>query len=296
MNTRTTIIIIQQEALEPWKGRVDLVDAALLNHVICRLTRRLHQKIVMYKGEPCVWIHYPTVRSENWLIDFTDRGLQARFAKLVELGLLIRRHRSVSNDGRCKGSRSYYGIGSALKARFEAVDSAEVVDNPNTDPHGDAARYDPHGDVAHSYETHGDAAHYDPHGDVAQSLGKESLGKGVVEVPSGAAANIPPSSEKIVEEGREKYPGFWVSPQLLQKMADFDTSFGEGSCYRIFHEDYLPAKGDKLNFFDTDFLRFLDRNQEALREKKEADIAYHQTQRLLAGMEEEARAAGLELR
>ncbi len=214
MSARTKIIVIEQEALEPWKGQVDLADAALLNHVVVRLTRRMHQKVVLHEGEPCVWVHYPTVRAENWLIDFTDRGLQARFAKLVRLGLLIRTQLSVSNNGTCRGSRAYYGIGPALKARLEAVDStdtpAKSVDNSKTDPHGDVA-------------------HYDPHGDVAQSLGESlsrrvSAGAGLRSVrPRRPPSALPPKEkpggkEEGEEEARAKLLD-WRREQLRQRIA-----------------------------------------------------------------------------
>ncbi|MBA7645337.1 hypothetical protein ES703_53092 [subsurface metagenome] len=164
MSAKTKVITVEQEALKPWRGKIDLIDAALINHVIVRLFRRKHQKIILHKGQPLAWINYPTVRAENWLIDLTDRGLQSRFAKLADLGLLIRTQLSVGDNGSGKhrGSRAYYGIGLALKARFEDMDSSEtVVDNSKTGTHGD---------VAHSYHPHGDVAHYHPHGDVAQSL------------------------------------------------------------------------------------------------------------------------------
>jgi hypothetical protein len=117
---KTRTIVIDQEALEPWAQDIDLIDAALIHHVTVRLTRRAKQHIISPEGIPLAWIHYPTVRAENWLLSIDDRSLQRRFQKLVRLKMLIRRQISL---GREKGSRTYFGISEKLKERFEETDS-----------------------------------------------------------------------------------------------------------------------------------------------------------------------------
>jgi hypothetical protein len=123
---KTRTIVIDQEALEPWARDIDLIDAALIHHVTIRLTRRAKQHIISPEGIPLAWIHYPTVRAENWLLSIDDRSLQRRFQKLVRLKLLIRRQISL---GREKGSRSYFGISEELKARFEETDEVRHAKN-----------------------------------------------------------------------------------------------------------------------------------------------------------------------
>ncbi len=198
MAAKTWIIVIEQTVLEPWKGQVDLTDAALINHVVMRLTRREHQKIVLHEGTACVWVHYPTVRAENWMIDITDKSLGVRFAKLVDLGLLVRTQLSVKNNGSCRGSRSYFGIGPALKARFEAVDSAEPVDNLTTDTPLEGS---------HSYEAPLEGCDYDTPLDAAQSPGlsqgkRVAAGAGLRSVRPGRPPSAP--SPKKKPGGEEK--------------------------------------------------------------------------------------------
>lgn len=118
---KTRTIVIDQEALEPWAANIDLIDAALIHHVTIRLTRRARQSIISPAGIPLVWIHYPTVREENWLLDIDDRTLRRRFQKMVRLKILIRRQVAL---GREKGSRSYYGISEELKTRYEEIDES----------------------------------------------------------------------------------------------------------------------------------------------------------------------------
>jgi hypothetical protein len=72
----TYSLYIEQAALKPWMGKIDLYDAALLAHVFARLNYRGKQKIVMHRNVPCVWCHFPTVRRENWLLAcLGDRAL-----------------------------------------------------------------------------------------------------------------------------------------------------------------------------------------------------------------------------
>ena len=102
---RTHIIRIEQAALEPWREDIDIIDAALIHHVLVRLTRRLNQRTIVYEGEPCVWVHYPTVRAENWLINLGQEALKKRFKKLVKLGLLISKQQS--KQQLCRPLRRY---------------------------------------------------------------------------------------------------------------------------------------------------------------------------------------------
>jgi len=144
--SKTNYMMIEQTALKPWREDVDIVDAALVNHVHVRLSRRAKQRIVVHEGVQCVWIHYPTVRGENWLLQLKDRTLSARFTKLVNLGLLIRRQISLKSG---KGSRTYYGISDVLKKQYEELDDrvdrdhADLINIEGTHPQQNAG---------HSYE------------------------------------------------------------------------------------------------------------------------------------------------
>ena len=194
---KSWIIVVEQKVLEPWEGQIDLVDAALINHVIVRLTRRERQRVVLHEGTACVWVHYPTVRAENWLIDLSPAALKKRLAKLVGLGLLVRTQLSVKNSGTCRGSRSYYGIGPVLKARYTAVDSAEVPAKNPVKPVDNLTTEGDHG-TPHSYEgDHGTPDYEGDHGR-PQSLGESpgrrvAAGAGRTHLP--LAAGRPPGPE-----------------------------------------------------------------------------------------------------
>lgn len=118
---KTHKILIEQTVFEPWKDKIDAVDCILINHVETRLNRRYNQKIIMVDGEPAVWVHYPTLRSENWLIEkaLSVKQVGARFKKLVDAGLLVRKLVPRGSEG---GSQTYFGLSKELKKAREEFD------------------------------------------------------------------------------------------------------------------------------------------------------------------------------
>lgn len=133
---RTNRIMIEQTALElfryhygvragkPVKERLDMIDAALVNHVFSRLAIRAHQDKICHNGTSFVWVHYPTVREENWLLEsLGDRALRSRFAKLVRFGILVAYRKAKRTKGQYKGSKAYFALSEAFRERLEEVET-----------------------------------------------------------------------------------------------------------------------------------------------------------------------------
>jgi len=188
--SQTNLIVIEQASLAPWREDLDILDLALINHVHVRLTRRARQRVIIHEGVQCVWIHYPTIRAENWTITLSDRRLSARFLKMVKLGLLVKKQVS---QGEGKGSKTYYGISEMLKKRFEEIDNRKDQD------HGEVLTdFDRTPATAHSYDRTEMTAQYDLHPATAQSL---SLSQGDIvcqsvdwAAPPSANAEPPPGA------------------------------------------------------------------------------------------------------
>ncbi len=149
---RTRRIVIQQEAIRtfvaqlPAKRRqlaleIDLVDAALLDHVGQRLAVRKHQKIELHVGVPVVWVHFGTVAAENWLLQLGQDAISRRFTKLVRAGFLVRKKVPRGPKG---GSRSYFGLSQSWRGALEGQETArpEKADTDQKRPHSEAA-FDP---------------------------------------------------------------------------------------------------------------------------------------------------------
>lgn len=121
--SQSRIIIIFQDALMPWIDQVDLIDAALIYHVLARKEFRARQLMITDKDREYVWVHYPTVLKENWLIKCSIRTLKRRFSKLVMIGILVRKQIPWSKEnGDYRGSKACYALSEAFKASKERCD------------------------------------------------------------------------------------------------------------------------------------------------------------------------------
>ena len=283
---KTQIIYLDQAALEPWREDIDIIDAALLHHVQVRLTRRVRQKIIVHAGVQCVWVHMPTVRRENWMLPLSEIALGKRFSKLVKLGLLVRKQVS---QGTGKGSKSYFGISELLKRRFEELDSRR-----SSEP------FDPSQNTPHSYDPSPDTAQYDPSQDTGQSLSGSNSDRGVSR-ESGEAAIPPPSLDSLQKAGEEIDPRFSISP-IRKQLTEYENRYGPGTCYRIFEQDYLPKKKDKLPFFAEDFPGFLEKAkpelERELKKKRHEEWQRRNVEQMMADREkcrEEWQEKGTEL-
>jgi hypothetical protein len=228
---KTRTIVIDQEALEPWAQDIDLIDAALIHHVTIRLSRRAQQHIISPAGIPLVWIHYPTVRAENWLLSIDDRSLQRRFQRLVRLGLLLRRQVSL---GREKGSRTYFGVSEKLKARFEEADSGHgkgkldltKMSPPKLSTILSTDKIDPT-QMSGAYEPPFESGAYDPPKMAAQSL-SVSLGMSLSAAepsypqspPQGEASGASPAADCKLKGQEERAAKLQARRKLLAGQAE----------------------------------------------------------------------------
>jgi hypothetical protein len=128
--SKTDLIVVEQSALEPWSPHVDLYDAAIVNHVVARLTWRRDQKIVEHPTSklPCAWCDLETVRGENWLIgqQLSAQAISRRLKKLVSKGILIRYRWSKVK----RGTRLYLGISDEYRRRRQEVEGARQARAP----------------------------------------------------------------------------------------------------------------------------------------------------------------------
>lgn len=124
-------ISIEQEALAPWAGKLDIYDAALIDHVCRRVGYRARQKMLLHEGLPVAWVHLPTIRAENWLLPFSDQILGKRLARITRLGLLIRKVERVTNRlGERKGTRTYYGPSETYRKILDAMEQGRKSRKP----------------------------------------------------------------------------------------------------------------------------------------------------------------------
>ena len=275
---KTSLILIEQKVLEPWKGQLDIYDAALINHVHVRLSRRKNQKTIIHEGVSCVWIHYPTVREENWLIDLGPDAIKKRFAKLAKLGLLV--HKRVSH-GKDKGSQSFFGISDLLKGQYEKADQGDEDTRAEKDQGDDGP--------CQTFEGDDGPGAFEGDEDTAQSLSL-SLSTGVEEDPPVKTPDKEPEPESpAAAEGQGKKddhflrlvysmiagaidnPSAWmvaVGPLLATE--DRETFLGA-------LEECVSWRPDKLLFFKNDYpkyrKRYLDRNADTLRIEREGASA-----------------------
>ncbi len=138
---RTRRLLIQQEALRlfaqrhPEAEQLDLVDAALLDHVSARLGYRKHQRRAELEGgEPVVWVHYPTIAAENWLLRLGPDALGKRFARLVKAGLLVRKQLPRRPGEHSGGSQAYYGLSRAWREALEHQETAPSAEADENTP------------------------------------------------------------------------------------------------------------------------------------------------------------------
>lgn len=193
-SAKTIVIVAEQAVLEDWKGDVDIIDAALIWHVHVRATRRANQRSVKADGVPCYWVHYPTLRKENWMITLSDKALSRRFTKLVRLGLLVRKQVSLKNG---KGSRAYYGESNLLKTAREEVDAGRYDAAVESPTH--TAQMLPH-----SYDAAQMRCAYDTAQKSPQSLSK-SLGKEVFSTAPQTDGVEAPPPRRSADETAEEY-------------------------------------------------------------------------------------------
>jgi len=146
---RTYLIMVQQEALRRFvakllnshsrsakairlrqlAGKLDLVDAALLDHVAVRLTRRRRQRTIVLRGSPLVWVHFPTIAEENWLLRLTPDAISRRMSRLVEIGLLTRKQIPFGKGG---GSQAFFGLSEAWRGILQELETGGETDqNPS---------------------------------------------------------------------------------------------------------------------------------------------------------------------
>jgi hypothetical protein len=169
----TYSLYIEQAALKPWMGKIDLYDAALLAHVFARLNYRGKQKIVMHRNVPCVWCHFPTVRRENWLLAcLGDRALSTRFRKLADLGLLVRVQFC---RGLCRGSQTFFGLSVAFREELERVHSARKKSSEHTRPDECDTSPDTHRESSQRFEAHQDSCQFETHWESPQSRSVDNL-------------------------------------------------------------------------------------------------------------------------
>ena len=118
--TLKRIIKIDQDKLEPWFGKIDMADAAIIAYI--RDWKKYGTKYgyaqLHPKDEEYVWIDYKTLLKQMPLLKFEYRALQDRLKKLCTLGILRRLSYFHSNGNRA----AYYRVPDEL---FESEEDEE---------------------------------------------------------------------------------------------------------------------------------------------------------------------------